>query len=286
MRSRKYERARQLAAMDPVRDRVEIGRALLQYEFPWDFVRSLELALFRTYAVPSIGGLLDRTGEFTARTQKRYDDTQLIVYDMWLAGPSEPAGRIASEHLNRIHGHYKISNDDFRYVLATFVVIPIRWLRTVGWRALSAVEIDGWTNLMRDMGAAMRIDGVPETYGDFERLLDAYEAEHFAYDAGAARVAKATLGLMASWYPAPMRPAVRAATPWLIDEPVARSLDLPLASARQRRLGTAAVRARSQVVRVLPPRRRPFHPKPRTYPDGYELTHLGPDAIVRRLVET
>ena len=34
------------------------------HEFPWDVTQALGLALYRTYAVPSIGELLSATGEF------------------------------------------------------------------------------------------------------------------------------------------------------------------------------------------------------------------------------
>jgi len=57
----RYSRLRRIEALDPERDYQEIYRTSAEYEFPWDVQRSLELALFRTYAVPSIGGLLDRT---------------------------------------------------------------------------------------------------------------------------------------------------------------------------------------------------------------------------------
>ena len=33
-----------------------------------------------------------------------------------------------------MHRSYDISDDDLRYVLATFVVTPIRWLDAYGWR--------------------------------------------------------------------------------------------------------------------------------------------------------
>ena len=32
--------------------------------FPWDLTRALELALLKTFCVPSISGLLSRSGEF------------------------------------------------------------------------------------------------------------------------------------------------------------------------------------------------------------------------------
>ena len=77
----------QIAELDPKRDYEEISFLLQAYEFPWDYKRALEFALFRTYAVPSISGLLAKTGEFLTRPRKRYDDTELILYEIartWL----------------------------------------------------------------------------------------------------------------------------------------------------------------------------------------------------------
>lgn len=75
----RYDRLREILRLDPDKDFLAIYRLTATYEFPWDFSRALELALFRTYAVPSIGGLLAETAEFTERTQKRYDDTALLL---------------------------------------------------------------------------------------------------------------------------------------------------------------------------------------------------------------
>ena len=36
--------------------------------------------------------------------------------------------------MNRMHGRYAISNDDYLYVLSTFVLVPIRWNHAYGWR--------------------------------------------------------------------------------------------------------------------------------------------------------
>ena len=42
-----------------------IVRRMACHDFAWDTERAMEFALFRTYAVPAISGLLARTGEFT-----------------------------------------------------------------------------------------------------------------------------------------------------------------------------------------------------------------------------
>ena len=58
---------------------LERCRDLVGTKFPWDINRALELALLKTFCLPSISGLLHKTGEFEERPRKRYDDTALIV---------------------------------------------------------------------------------------------------------------------------------------------------------------------------------------------------------------
>ena len=85
--------------------------------FPWDITRSLELALLKTFCVPSISALLERSGEFGQRPRKRYDDTGLLVAELLRHGPDSPAGAAVISRINRIHAGWGISNDDFLYVL-------------------------------------------------------------------------------------------------------------------------------------------------------------------------
>ena len=87
MKPRRYWLDR-IQALDPIADHEEIYRISAGHEFPWDYTRALELALFRTYCVPSISALLSATGEFRDRPQKRYDDTALLM-----AGLSPRAAR-------------------------------------------------------------------------------------------------------------------------------------------------------------------------------------------------
>lgn len=277
--SRRFDRAREIAALDPERDFVRIGQLLGFHEFPWDTEQALSLALFRTYAVPSIGALLDRTGEFTRRTQKRYDDTALLLDAMLRDGLDSGDGREALRRMNRMHGAYPISNDDFRYVLATFVVSPVRWNAAYGWRRLTPHEIRASVAYYRRLGALMGIKDLPETYGGFERLHDDYEHEHFAFDPGGRRVADATLDLMASWYPAPLRPLLRRASLALLDDHLLAAFRYPRPARWERALVTGAVRLRGRLVRLLPPRDTPRHatdsPNVRGYPRGFDVRALG-----------
>ena len=275
----RYERLRQIRRLDPDRDWLTIYRLTSAYEFPWDFTRALELALYRTYAVPSIGALLDRTAELTERSQKRYDDTALLLDTVVEHGFDSVQGRTAIRRINQMHRSYDISNDDMRYVLCTFVVMPKRWIDTYGWRRLSRHETTASAHYYRTLGRHMGIQDIPESYEEFETCLDTYEAEHFGWDEGARRVSDATLALMASWYPRFLAPVLKKATVALLDEPLLRAFDYEQPGPATRRLVRGAVRLRGRAVRLLPPRRAPHHARQnweiKGYPDGYRVGELG-----------
>ena len=115
VRADRFENLRRIEAMDPVADHRAIYEiTTMTLEFPWDITQALGLALFRTYAVPSIGRVLFRTGEFTERVQKRYDDTGLILDLIGEHGFTDGDGLTALRRMNRMHGAYGISNDDLR----------------------------------------------------------------------------------------------------------------------------------------------------------------------------
>ncbi|MEW2626093.1 oxygenase MpaB family protein [Streptomyces sp. NPDC048106] len=276
---KRFERLERIRRLDPVADAPEIYRLSATYEFPWDYTRALELALYRTYAVPSIGRLLARTAELTDRTQKRYDDTALLLDTVLEHGFVAEQGRTAIRRINQMHRSYDISDDDMRYVLSTFVVVPKRWIDAYGWRRLSRHEIVAAAEYYRTLGRHMGIPGIPKTYEEFETLLDTYEKAHFGWDEGARRVSDATLGLMASWYPRPMAPLLRTGVLALLDEPLLNAFRYQRPGAATVALVRRAVRARSRVVRLLPPRRAPHYARQnreiKGYPNGYRVADLG-----------
>src|SRR3954447_2943602 len=130
----------QIRALDPERDHERIVFLSTCYEFSFDTTRALEFALFRTFCVPRIARLLDGTGEFRNRAQKRYDDTDIIVSELMEHGYSSERGSRALARMNAQHGRFKIANDDFRYVLSTFIYEPIRWNARFGWRKMCQTE--------------------------------------------------------------------------------------------------------------------------------------------------
>jgi hypothetical protein len=131
MRSRVLD---EISSLDPERDHQRIAFLSCRVDFPWDTTRALEFALFRTFAAPSIAALLHKTQEFECRSQKRYDDTDIIVSEIMEHGYDSDRGRAAIARMNALHGRFHIPNRDFLYVLSTFIFEPIRWNQRFGWR--------------------------------------------------------------------------------------------------------------------------------------------------------
>jgi ER-bound oxygenase mpaB/B'/Rubber oxygenase, catalytic domain len=277
----RYARRDALRRRDPDTDYHEIYRQLATLEFPWDMYQALSFALFRTYAVPTVGHLLHRTGEFTARAQKRYDDTVLILDAVLEHGFDHPAGRAAIRRMNQMHGAYPISNDDLRYVLAAFVVAPVRWLRDYGWRDLTDVELRACVAYYRRLGTLMGIKDIPADLASFERLLDDYEDLHFARNTSSRVIADATLGLMATFPAQRVLPAawVRAGAQALMDAKLLDALGYPPPKGWLAAGLHYVLRARAALVRRLPPRRHPRYASRRrdirSYRAGYDVAALG-----------
>jgi hypothetical protein len=281
MTGRRYDRQAHLATLDPVADHWEIYQQLATLEFPWDMRQALGFALFRTYAVPSIGALLHETREFGARVQKRYDDTALLLDAVLEHSMASAEGRTAVRRINQMHGSYDISNDDLRYVLATFVVVPTRWLDRFGWRRLTEAERAATAEYYRQLGRHMGIRDLPADYAGFAALLDAYEQEHFAFDPGGRAVADATVELLLTFPPTNRVP--KRLSRWfvrgLLDAPLAAAFGYPTPGRLQAAVCGGAVKLRGRAVRRQPPRTTPVRtrdlPEIRSYPGGYRVEELG-----------
>jgi hypothetical protein len=281
----RYRWLRRIEQLDPVRDHLEIYRISAGREFPWDYRRALELALFRTYCVPSISALLEATGEFRDRPQRRYDDTALLMAELAAHGYDSPRGREALRVINRLHGRYEIAAWDMRYVLSTFVFEPVDWLDRFGWRPLSEHERLAGFHFYREIGARMGIRGVPSGYAEFRRFKTEYETRAFRYAESNRRLGAYTLGLMGSWHPRPLRPAVDLAVRGLLDPPVLAAFGLAPAPQWVSAAVRSGLRARAAAVRtLLPPRTRSrlaVDPRNRSYPGypaGYRPADLGAPA--------
>ena len=279
MRESRY--LREIRRLDPLADHSRIVYLDTCFEFPWDTTRSLELALFRTFAVPSVAAVLDSSGEFGRAPQKRYDDTDLILSTIVEAGYDSDEGKRVIRRMNRIHRRFEISNDDFLYVLSSFVFEPIRWNTRFGWRPLVETEQLATFEFWRQVGRRMAIEEIPESYAELEAFNEEYERRHFRRTEQSERVGRATRDMFLAWFPwLPKRLGAQAIYA-LMDDRLLDAFGFPHPPRSVRATVRIALRVRARAVALLPPRRRPrlrTRRKTRTYGREWRLEELGPRA--------
>ncbi len=274
---------RELQTLDPVRDHQRMVYLLTAYEFPYDMVRALELALFHTYASPRVSGLLARTGEFEQHGQKRYDDTSRLISEFMQSGYDSPSGAQAIAHMNHIHGHYPIDNADFVFVLATFIFYPIDWINRYGWRKLTPAEEQALFYFFREVGHRMNLYHIPESLTAFRAFTDAYEARYFRYSASNRRIADATIKIVQGWLPRFLHPVVQPAFSALISDSLRTAFGFPRPPGWFATLLAGALWLRKRPLRWIT-----FEPYPsivqttkfRSYPAGPPaITSVGPASL-------
>ncbi|GBE90441.1 oxygenase MpaB family protein [Nostoc cycadae] len=276
----RYQNLNLIQQLDPVKDHSQIYHLMSGYEFSWEMQRSLEIALMRTYCVPSMSKLLDKTKEFYQRPQKRYDDTSILLVEIVKWGYESDRGKQALQRMNAIHGRFKIDNADFLYVLSTFIYDPIHWNANFGWRLMCEQEKLACFYFWREVGKQMQIQNIPETYAEFEHYKLDYERENFRYSDTNRRVGEATLGLFLSWFPRwmekPLKPIIYA----LLDETMLDAFGFEHPSPLLRSSIVRLLKFRARLMHLLPPRSQTnFYidsPIP-SYPNGYEIANVGPD---------
>lgn len=264
--------------LNPEKDYRLINYLLTCYEFPFDMARSLELALFRTFAAPSGASILDSTEEFSCRAQKRYDDTDIILNEMLEHGLESQRGKTALRRMNTMHGRYEIPSEDFLYVLSTFVMEPIRWIDRYGWRRLTEREKQAIFHYWLNMARHMNIKDVPQSIEELERYNVEFERKNFHYSEPTRRTAEGGLAMFLHWVPFFARPAARWVLYAMMDELLLEACGFPKPPGWLRKAVQASLKGRTLAARYLPKRKKPrlrtaFHH--RAYPHGYELEKVG-----------
>lgn len=275
----RFDNLQRILALDPVTEHQQIVQLVGSYEYPWMMQKSLEFALFRTYAVPSIGALLDQTRQFARHGQKRYDDTSLLIAEFVEHGYDSERGQRAIQRMNALHGRYGISNEDFLYVLSTFIYTPIYWHRVFGWRQPTQHENLANYYFWVEVGKRMGIKDIPASFEAFERFHQDYERAHFRYNEASRRVADTTVAIFLNWYPRFLHRLIRPVIYALMDEPLRQAFAYPAVSPVLKGAVHGALKAWALVVRyLLPPRKTPYRltAKPSlTYGKQYHIEDLG-----------
>jgi hypothetical protein len=279
MASGRWDIYHKIQTLDPEKDNQEIVYLVGAYEYPWLIRKSLEFALFRTYAVPHTSEILARSGQFAEHGQKRYDDTTLMLAGIAEHGYDSEYGRTAIRRMNQLHRRWNIDNEDFLYVLSTFVFEPTRWHQQYGWRTPSEIEKRANFYFWREVGRRMNIKSIPDTMEEYEAFNIAHEDKHFRYHPANEAIGQATMKIFLDWYPAPLRPIVREFLYAFMDDRLLQAFGFPKPHAIFRWTAHLGLKTLGRIMRYMPPRKKPYsftNQPNRTYPDGYDVAKLGP----------
>lgn len=277
---------REIAALDAQHDAQRIVHLMGNYEFSWDIDRALEVALFYTYGSEPVSKLLDRTHEFEKHGQKRYDDTALLIGYFIESGWDGDVGRRAIERMNQTHAHYRIHNDEFLFVLWSFIEFPIRWTDRHGRRSMTPHEKQAWFNFWFEIGRRMSLADIPETKAEFDAFIKRYEDKNFVYADSSARVSDATVRIMENWLPAFMRPAVKPIVACLMPVQFLDAVGYKRPPEWRRRAVEAALRGVGFFNRFFAFGNYPSETvkrRQRTYPSGYLIEDMQPVNLTERV---
>ncbi len=277
----------EIAQLDAHADCQRIVQLLVRYEFAWDITRALEVALFYTYGSASVSRLLDRTGEFVKFGQKRYDDTRLLIAHFMDSGWDGEVGRAALARMNKTHAHYTIPNDDFLFVLWTFIEFPIRWSVQFGPRVMTPHEQLAWFSFWIEIGHRMGLKQLPDSKSAFDQWVANYCQREFVYSPANQRVAEATLAILKGWLPTVLQCSVGPVIhSFFADDPrFLAAIGAKAPSPVFVRMVQSSLRALNRVRRTVAIGSYPFAVDDainRTYPGGkYQIAELKPVHLVK-----
>lgn len=288
----RHQRQRWQLSKRPVSENYhERMKYLANTDMPIDFLLAGELAQIQTFVIPSISRLLHRTKQYENAGTKRLDDTRAILTECMADTVHSNRGQTMVKQLNFIHSHYQISNDDYLYTLALFMVEPVRWCETFGYRRLSDSEKQALYLEFRDLGEAMNIQQIPPDFYAVKRWYEHYRRKHMAFDPANRAVTEGLIRGMQQMMPAGIQPLTNPLLRVLVltminDDEALQALGIkPPSKAVQGVLrGVMKLRARFarriNIWQVFDYENSPIYRHYKSYPDGYQVCYLGPEKII------
>ncbi|KAH8690686.1 hypothetical protein BGW36DRAFT_350167 [Talaromyces proteolyticus] len=142
----------------------KIYDSLMHAEFPFWFWKGIELALFRTYGIPTISSQLAKTSRLVApdALPRRYVETEVLFLEFALRQWGTVPWLQAMARTRAIHAAYRksgsVKEEDMLYTLASLATQPVLLVEKLEWRSLNEVELTAVGTLYRAIGDALSID--------------------------------------------------------------------------------------------------------------------------------
>ncbi|PLB43811.1 hypothetical protein P170DRAFT_418160 [Aspergillus steynii IBT 23096] len=223
-------------------DAWEIQKTLLQFEFPFLYIKALQFALFRTYGIPTISKLLTSTRQLCdpELSLKRYSDTTVFVQEFIGSAPSSTRTLASIARTNFLHSGYRASNkildDDMLYTLGLFAIQPVRFIEKYEWRGLSDMEKCAIGTFWKSLGDGLEVkyDVLPSGKTGFrdglhwlEEIMawsDDYEVRCMLPDIKNHETAAQTTAIVLYMVPRPLQQIGLHLVSFLMDERLRRAM--------------------------------------------------------------
>ena len=271
---------KEIVELDAENDCQRIVFLLKAYEFPSDLTHALEMGLYHTYGSRTVAKLLDNTREFENFGQKRYDDTYILIAQFMEAGWDNVLGARALTQVAKAHARFAIKNEDYLFVLWTFIDFPIQWMKKYGWRKFTEHEEKAWYCYWLKIGEHMEIHSLPEKKRDFAQFVENYERREMIPNQYSERVSMATVRIMQGWLPKILQPLVMPLAACLSQPRFLQAINYEQPNFLLRFFVHGTLKLRGFFKRLISFDRFPdlisknYY---RTYPDGkYEIEKLNP----------
>lgn len=151
------------------------------------------LALIRMMGIGHLVTALYGHTQLLVQTQARLARTRATLRDLVCEGFESAQGQAAVSRLREVHLGLAATGDDFRYVLATFFLEPLRWNREFGRVPLSDPELSLLLGFWRRVGEAMQIENLPKDLAGWETGQRDYESRHLRFTPEGHRLAELCL---------------------------------------------------------------------------------------------
>jgi hypothetical protein len=151
------------------------------------------LALIRMMGIGHLVTALYGHTQLLAQTHARLARTRATLRELICDGFDSPRGQAAVQRLRDVHRGLQATPEDFRYVLATFFLEPLRWNEEFGRAPISPRELDLLLGFWHRVGESMHIDELPLTLAQWRAGQRDYEQQHLRFTEEGRRLAQLCL---------------------------------------------------------------------------------------------
>lgn len=151
------------------------------------------LALLRMMGVAHLVTALYGHTQLALQTRERLARTRQTLRELIVHGFDSGPGRAAVQRLRQVHAPIGATPADFRYVLGTFFLEPLRWNAAHAGTRIDEAEraqlLAFWLRVGREMG----LPDLPDTLAGWQAEQAAYEARHLGATPEGERLARLCL---------------------------------------------------------------------------------------------